>query len=169
MDENINSEKDLKDKVIFYTKANKGKIIILFFFFFLSLLSYFFYKSYNEKKNNLVSEKYIQAGIYLSEEKKDLSKKILEEIVLSKNEFYSILALNTILDKNIVTDKKKILEYFNVVENLNISKDQKDLIFFKKALYLIDNSEIEKGKKILKKIIEKNSKYKVLASEVLDN
>ena len=169
MDENINSEKDLKDKVIFYTKENKGKIIILFFFFFLSLLSYFFYKSYNEKKNNLVSEKYIQAGIYLSEEKKDLSKKILEEIVLSKNEFYSILALNTILDKNIVTEKKKILEYFNVVENLNISKDQKDLIFFKKALYLIDNSEIEKGKKILKKIIEKNSKYKVLASEVLDN
>ena len=74
MDENINSEKDLKDKVIFYTKANKGKIIILFFFFFLSLLSYFFYKSYNEKKNNLVSEKYIQAGIYLSEERKDLSK-----------------------------------------------------------------------------------------------
>ena len=169
MDENINSEKDLKDKVIFYTKENKGKIIILFFFFFLSLLSYFFYKSYNEKKNNLVSEKYIQAGIYLSEEKKDLSKKILEEIVLSKNEFYSILALNTILDKNIVTEKKKILEYFNVVENLNISKDQKDLIFFKKALYLMDNSEIEKGKKILEKIIEKNSKYKVLASEVLDN
>ena len=34
MDENINSEKDLKDKVIFYTKANKGKIIIFFFFFF---------------------------------------------------------------------------------------------------------------------------------------
>ena len=55
------------------------------------------------------------------------------------------------------------------MENLNISKDQKDLIFFKKALYLMDNSEIEKGKKILEKIIEKNSKYKVLASEVLDN
>ena len=67
----------------------------------------------------------------------DKAKKIYEEIILSKNKFYSILALNTIIEKNLIKDKEKILEFFEIVEKSNFKKDQKDLIALKKALYMI--------------------------------
>ena len=65
------------------------------------------------------------------------SKNLYEEIILSKNKFYSVLALNMILEKELEENQDKVLNYFKIVENLNISKEQKDLIKFKKALFLI--------------------------------
>ena len=69
--------------------------------------------------------------------KKDEAKKIYEEIILSKNEFYSILALNKLIEENLINDKKKILNYFKMIEKSLITNDYKELIIFKKALYLI--------------------------------
>ena len=75
-------------------------------------------------------------------------KKYYEEIILSKNKFYSLLALNTILEKNLINDKKKIIKYFLKLEKFNFSKEANiDLIHFKKALYLIKIKEIKAGKK----------------------
>ena len=55
-----------------------------------------------------------------------------------------------------------------VVEK-NIKKgDQKDLITFKKALYLINMSDIQKGNDLLNKLIDDNSTLKVIAEEVLN-
>ena len=39
-------------------------------------------------------------------------KILFEEIILSKNKFYSILALNTILEKKLEKDKNKIIKIF---------------------------------------------------------
>jgi len=125
------------------------------------------FKINKEKKNEFIAEKYIQAGLLLSSKNQEKSKKIYEEIILSENNFYSILSLNTILEENLITDKNKILEYFSIVEKLTKSNDQLDLIFFKKALFLIEKKEITEGKAILKKIISQESKYKFLAEEVL--
>ena len=86
---------------------------------------------------------------------------------MSKNKFYSVLALNSILEKNLITDKKKILNYFGIVEKVIENKDQLELIKFKKALYLIKNSETDKGNKLIKSLIEKDSKYKKLFEELL--
>ena len=47
---------------------------------------------YNEKKNNLMSEKYIMAGLKINSGKKKEGANLLEEIILSKNKFYSILS-----------------------------------------------------------------------------
>ena len=124
--------------------------------------------SFKQKKNELIAEKYIQAGLLSSSKSQEKSKKIYEEIILSENNFYSILSLNTILEENLITDKNKILEYFSIVEKLTKSNDQLDLIFFKKALFLIKKQEITEGKAILEKLINKKSKYKFLAEEVLE-
>ena len=78
------------------------------------------------------------------------------------------MSLNTILEENLINDKNKILEYFSIVEKLTKSNDQLDLIFFKKALFLIKKQEITEGKAILEKLINKESKYKFLAEEVLE-
>ena len=121
----------------------------------------------NEKNNILIGNKYIKAGLYLTSGKKDQSKNLYEEIILSKNKFYSILALNTILEKDLVTDKNKIFQYFKIVEELNKPQEQTDLVIFKKALYLIKISNIKEGNELLKKLIDENSKLKLLAEEIL--
>ena len=80
-----------------------------------------FLKIKAEKDNNLIAQKYIQAGLSLNKEKNQ-SINLYEEIILSKNKFYAILALNTLIEKNLVTDKEKILKYFNIVEKISKKK-----------------------------------------------
>ena len=76
------------------------------------------------KKNNLIAEKYVQAGLYLASGKDEKAKNIFEEIINSKNKFYSILAVNLIVEKNLVKEKEKIIEYFQKLEEINYSKDK---------------------------------------------
>ena len=100
-----------------------------------------------KKETNSISEKYIQVGLLLSSNENEKSKILLEEIILSKNKFYSILALNILLENNLENDKNKILNYFQIVEKSNKLKSYKDLIVFKKALYLIKNLKLKKEKR----------------------
>ncbi len=169
MDPKLDKKIEIREKIILFLKKNKFKLLVLFgiltliFFIFLSL------QIKEKKESNLNSEKYIQAGIYLASNNLEKSKKIYVEIIENKSKFYSILALNTIVEKNLESDKEKILNYFQTVENLTNSSEQKDLIIFKKALFLIKNSEVKRGKEILKELSEKNSKIKLLIDEVLEN
>ncbi len=117
----------------------------------------------------MISEKYIEAGLYLASKDNENAKKIYEEIIISKNKFYSILALNTLLEKKLETSQDKVLEYFQIIEDLNISSDQKDLILFKKALYLIKNSKLDEGKNLLEKISKSESKLKNISQDILNN
>ena len=91
----------------------------------------------------------------------------MEEIILSKNKFYSILALNTIIEKNLILDHKKIIDYIVLAEDIIETNDQKELLLFKKGLYLIKNSKNLEGEKILKDLIKKNSQLKFLAEEII--
>ena len=104
----------------------------------------------SKTKNKLIADKYVKAGIYLASDEKEKSKNLYEEIIKSKNKFYSLLAFNVILEKNLITDKEKIISYFNILENINYSDNTKDLIVLKKALYLIKNSDIQKGNEIFR-------------------
>ncbi len=168
MDQNLENKPNFKNKLIYLYDNHKKKIFILLLILVLILISLIFVQSKNEKKNILISEKYVKAGLYLAADKKDISKKMYEEIILSNNKFYSILALNTIIEKNLITDKNKIIEYFTLLEKSSASKDQEDLIMLKKALYKIKNSEIDNGEKLLKQLIDKNSILKPLAKELIE-
>ena len=167
MENNIENKIELKDKINSFFKEHKVKIILLICIFFIFLIIIFALKINFEKKNKLISEKYITAGLYVASNEIEKSKQIFEEIILSKNKFYSILALNTILEKNLVTDKKKMLDYFEIVENVIENEEQLELLMFKKALYLIKNLEIEEGNKLINTLIKKNSKYNSLFEELL--
>jgi len=168
MELNIEKKIEIKDKLNSFYLANKLKIYIIIFIVIFSTISANFFLINIKKKNELIAEKFIQAGLLLSSKNKEKSKEFYEEIILSKNNFYSILSLNTILEKNLISDKNKILEYFSIVEKLTKSNEQLDLIFFKKALFLIKKQEIKEGKAILEKLINQDSKYKFLAEEVLE-
>ena len=167
MDENLDNKKEFKDKVVFFYKENKLKVFSFIFILLIILITFFLIKINQHKQNILISEKYVQAGLYLASKENEKSKIIYEEIILSKNQFYSILALNNILEKKLETDKNKILNYFNILENGIKNKEQNDLVAIKKALYLIKIADLKKGNEILKNLIDSNSKFKSLAEEIL--
>ena len=167
MEINVEKKLDLKDKIVNIYNLNKKKIYITIIVFILITISTIVVKFNNERKNNLIAEKYIKAGIYLSSDQKENAKILLEEIILSKNKFYSILALNTIIEKNLILDHKKIIDYMVLAEGSIKSNNQKELLLFKKGLYLIKNSKNLEGEKLLKDLINKNSQLKFLVEEII--
>ena len=149
-----------------FLKNNKKKVITSFALLIIALISFIFFNNYQSSKNEKVSEKFIQAGIYLSSDNKEQSTQIYKEIILSKNKFYSLLALNEILDNDLEKNNEEVLRLFNIIESIKVEKEQKNLIKLKKALYLIKISKNEEGKKLLSEIISDNSIWKDAAIEI---
>ena len=115
MDQSLENKFSFKIKVTNFYNLHKNKIYVFSSILILALILFTYIKLDNERKNIKVAENYIKAGIYLSSDNKDNAKDIYEEIILSKNNFYSILALNIIIEKNLISDKKKILDYFSII------------------------------------------------------
>jgi len=168
MEQNENNKIELKDRLISFYNTNKIKIYIFIGILLLIVFSIAFITISNEKNNILTGNKYIKAGLYLTSGKKDQSKNLYEEIIFSKNKFYSILALNKLIENNLISDKNEILNYFQIVEKINISQEQHDLIVFKKALYLLKISNNKDGNVLLENLIKNNSKLNSLAKEILN-
>ena len=167
METNQENKSGSKEKLINFFNSNRLKIYMFLSILLVAAVSVIIINKNSDKKNNMIAEKYIQAGILLSLNKNEEAKLLYEEIVLSKNNFYSILALNSILEKNLISDKEKILEYFSILKKLDYSEEKLDLIILKNALFLIKNNEDELGKKYLKELIEKESKLKIIAQEII--
>ena len=109
----------------------------------------------------------MEAEVALSKNKKKKAVKYYEDIILSKNKFYSILALNTILEKQLINDKEKIFKYFSTLEKISFSEENSDLILLKKALYFMKLNNAAESKKILNELIKKKSNFKLIAEELL--
>ena len=167
MEQNLDNKIDFKSKILSFYKENKLKIYLCFVGLIISIISVVFLQISKKNKANLISEQYIEAGIFYNLNEKKKSKKIYENILNSKNTFYSTLALTNLLEKNLENDKKKIMGYFDIVEKLQKDKQQKDILKFKKALYLMKNSENQDANKLLNELINTNSKIKDLAEEIL--
>ena len=167
MDKSVENKTEIKDKIINFFSANKVKIFIFGFILVTALTSFIFFKLNNEKKNIIIAEKYVEAGLYLASNKKDIATSLYEEIILSNNKIYSILALNTLIEKDLIIDKNKILDFFNILEKSISTENQADLISLKKGLYLIKKSDIKNGEIILKKLANSDSIFKNIAIELI--
>lgn len=163
-----NTETKFKDKLFLFFNQNKKKFLFILFIFLLIPFLVIMIDIYQNKKNRIISEKYIQAELYLSLKENEKSKELLKEIIENKNQIYSILAINKILEKSLISEKNEILSLFKKVEKTIKSKEQMDLLIFKKALFLLKNSENNEGKEILKSLINSKSKLKFIAEEVLE-
>ena len=165
MENEIAKKSDLIEKIVSKVKEKKKLIISTLFIFFIILSGVIFFYYYQDNQNEKISEKYIKAGIYLGSKDKEKSKIIYREIILSKNKFYSILALNNMIENDLVKESKEILNYFEIIENINITKEQKNLVKLKKALYFKKISRDIEGNELLKEIIADNSIWKETAIE----
>ncbi len=169
MEQNLENKADLKLRMLNFYNSNKVKIFVLIIICFISVVTILLLEHKKQKNNIIIAEKYVQAGLQLSANKKENAKNLFEEIILSENKFYSILSLNSIIENNLINDKKKILNYFEILQDINYSNEKQDLLTFKKALYLIKSSEKDEGEKLLNNLIKKNSQFKFLAEEVIKN
>ena len=168
MDQKIENKIDIKNSLVNLYNQNKSKIYILIIIIALVIISIIFLKDYNDKKNVLTAERYVQAGIYLELGNKSQAKDIYEEIIMGKNNFYSLLSLNKIVEKDLISDKNKVLKYFEKLETSAKTKNDKDLITLKKALYVIKFSDANIGKKILKNLIDQDSEFKIIAKDLIE-
>tara|TARA_B100000579_G_scaffold255287_1_gene210178 strand:+ start:88 stop:591 length:504 start_codon:yes stop_codon:yes gene_type:complete len=162
-----NEEKiDFFERVENSVKKNKNILLTILTLTIFIVIGVNYLNYYQKSKNEKISEKFVQAGIYLSLDKKEESKNIYKEIIISKNKFYSLLALNNIIDNDLEKNNEEVLKLFDIVENTKIDKEQKNLVKLKKALYLIKISKDIEGKKLLNEIISDNSIWKETASEI---
>lgn len=167
MDKDLDREQSILDKLIVFLKQKKKLVILITFLILVFTITLFVVYEKNKRKNILISEKYVKAGILLSKKENKKAKTIYEEIILSNNKFYSLLALNIIIEKKLIIDQKKILKYFLELENQNFSPDLKDLILFKKALYLLSIKDNEIANSILEDLIKNKSKLTTSAQEII--
>ena len=167
MEQNLDNKIDFKTRIINFYKENKTKIKIFFIVILIVFISIIFLQVHNERKNNYISEQFIKAGILFTKDEKDKSKKIYEDILKSNNSFYSTLALNNIIEKDLENNDAKILEYFDKVKKLQKKKEQKDIIDFKKALFLLKKLKNQDAKIILNELVKSDSKIKNLADDIL--
>tara|TARA_Y200000002_G_scaffold377996_1_gene384531 strand:+ start:1449 stop:1955 length:507 start_codon:yes stop_codon:yes gene_type:complete len=147
--------------------TKKKKLLVTFLFIIIASLSIIIFLNYYQKnENNKISEKYITAGIYLSYKDFEKSKSLYKEIVFSKNKFYSILALNNIIENDLELNSEEILKLFTIVESTKITKEQKNLIKLKKALFFKKISRDLEGNRLLEEIIADNSIWKDAALQI---
>ena len=112
-------------------------VIIIFFGFFA-------YNYYKDVQNIKVSEKFNSVLIKISKNEKIQIQDQLIEIIEEKNKFYSPMALNLIIDKNIQIKDEEILNLFNTVLSISdLDKSDKDLFKIKKALFLSKENKNE--------------------------
>ena len=166
MENEIIDKKDLIEKSVDILRKKK-KLLFSILFIIIAILSVIiFLNYYQNNQNEKISEQYIKAGIHLSSKDNEKSKLIYKEIIFSKNKFYSVLALNNIIENDLEEDSGEILNFFRVVENIKFEKEKRNLIKLKKALYLMKISKESEGKTLLKEIIKDNSIWKNTAIQI---
>ena len=150
-----------KSSIRKFYESNKIKIISLISILIILILSTIFYSEYKKKKHNLISGKYVEAQILIEKGKKDQAKEVLREIIYENNHTYSTLSFFLALNENLVTEKEEIINMFNyLIEKNDFETEIKNLLLFKKAIFLSNYSDEEKLISTVKTLINSETVWK---------
>ena len=72
------------------------------------------------------------------------------------------------IENNFENDKNKILNFFEIIQNIKLEREEKNLIKLKKALFLIKISQEKEGNELLKQIVDDNSSFSDIALEIVE-
>ena len=93
MEENIienNQTLTIVNRIKNFYKKNKISIFLILFVLFTTFFSFLYYQSLKEEKKTLLSDKYIEAKIYIENKQNEKALQILKEVVYSKDSTYSL-------------------------------------------------------------------------------
>ena len=151
----------------FFNK-NKKKLILIVLTVILVIFALIIFNEYKKKQFIEISEKYNSAKILIEKDKPDEALKILEKLISKKNRFYSPSALNLIIDNELVKDKKKILFFFDeIISNNKLDAEIKNLLIFKKIVFIGDDIKENELLDNLKPILQSNSLWKGTVSDYI--
>ena len=157
----MNIEISEKKSFINFVKSNLKSIFIILLLLLLSFTIFFWFEYKNDNKKKKLSQEFIKAKILLTKNKNQDAIKILEEIINEKDDTYSILSLNLLIDKNLDENKKNITNYFDTALKIKgIEKEDLNLLKLKKAIYISDLSKEQEIITLLNPIINSNSVWK---------
>ena len=141
--------------------ANKLLIFSTLFVLIIASISLSFYSASREKKQILLADNYMVAIFYLQNNERDKGRKILKEIILANNRTYSTLSLFLILDEDLVDDQREISNLFDhLLANNKFEQEVKNLIIFKKTLFLSNFANELEMVENAKQLINTNTLWK---------
>jgi len=156
------------EKIRNFFVNNKKKLLTFIVIIIAILFGYFAFEEYKENKKLEISDQYNSAVTKFSEENKERTENVLVDLVYKNDPTYSPLSLYFIIDNKLITDKSKINDLFdNIIDEVSLDKEIKNLIIYKKALYNADSSEENELLDILKPITNSNSIWKAQALYLL--
>lgn len=136
-----------ENKIFDFLKGNSKIFIYSIISLLIIAVASFFYISNTDSKKIKISEDYIKAKVFLNNGNNIKAKEILTKIIMQKDSVYSSLSLFLIIEKKLITDKKFILDYFDLIINKSsLKKEDVNLLKLKKAIYI---SEIDKEEEII--------------------
>ena len=161
---------NFKIKFLSLIKNNFKKIISFLILLIIFLFIYLFYTNVQKKNEIKISEQYTEASIQFKQKKVNESKLLFEDIINKDHRFYSPLALYFIIDNNLENEKEKIIKFFDKILKINsIDEENINLIKIKKAIFLFSIEDEESIIKTLNPVINSDSVWSKMATELISN
>jgi predicted negative regulator of RcsB-dependent stress response len=161
---------NFKIKFLSLIKNNFKKIISFLILLIICLFIYLFYTNVQKKNEIKISEQYTEASIQFKQKKVNESKLLFEDIINKDHRFYSPLALYFIIDNNLENEKEKIIKFFDKILKINsIDEENINLIKIKKAIFLFSIEDEESIIKTLNPVINSDSVWSKMATELISN
>ena len=163
MDEDISiiNTNTRNEKIKNFFIQNKKKIILVLGVIVILLIGYFAFGEYQDRKKIKISDTFNAITINYSKSNKKKTAKDLIEIINEKNSTYSPLSLYFIIDNELISEKNKINELFDVIiYETSLDNEIKNLNIYKKGLYNADDVNESDLLNILKPLINSESIWK---------
>ena len=139
----------------------KNIIFLIVTLIAILVMIFFGYGEYTKSKKKSISNLYNSTIIDYSDSTKKETTDTLIEIIDKRDTTYSPLSLYFILDNNLISEKARVNELFNIIiEKTKLENEIKNLVIYKKALYNADLSNENELIGILKPILNSESIWK---------
>ena len=163
MDEDISiiNSNTRNEKIRNFFVKNKSKIVATLLALIIILIGAYSFDKYKTNQKIEISNKFNSTTLMHSDKNKENTIKNLVEIINEKDPAYSPLSLYFIIDKQLISDRVKINEYFDIlIENTSLDKEINNLVIYKKALFNADQAQESDLLNILNPLINSESVWR---------
>jgi len=163
MDEDISiiNSNTRNEKVRNFFVKNKSKIVSTLLALIIILIGAYSFDKYKTNQKIEISNKFNSTTLMHTDKNKENTIKNLVEIINEKDPTYSPLSLYFIIDKQLISDRAKINEYFDIlIENTSLDKEINNLVIYKKALFNADQAQESDLLNILNPLINSESVWR---------
>ena len=150
-----------KSRILRFYESNKKIIYFSLSFVVVFIISIGIYLNFKEKNRILLSENYIQAKVFIEIGENEKAREVLEKIIKSNDSTYSLLSLYLMQKQNLILNDQELSDLYQyLLKEIKFSKEEKDLLIFKKAL--VDSSLVNEDEliKSLSSLISSDSVWK---------